>query len=981
MPIYPSKIRLLLAMLLLAVVVTSAASAQTRNRVDNRGKEFRLAFLHTNGYDDYPRLAIIIGNEKPTRGTITYLSSGKRVPIVLGQSNGVTRVDLDTFDLLLPDPRRTPISQLSLLLEFDDEVVVYGVNTQRWSTDCFLALPKDVTGQEHIILSYPNTLSPDPAAGALGGSDFPSQFAVIATEDSTLLEVEPSVRISSRPDNFPFTIKLNKGQVYFAQAFGRIGQDLTGTHLKANYPVIVYGSHQRTNIPYDQAVGRDHLVEQLPPVDRWGTRIFVTPHFQLMKTLPDANIFRVIAANDNTILKIDSVYYATLRARQMVELPLDRAMEITANGPIMAAQYQHSTADEKFIKMPNDSIGDPFMMLANPPAQFDSMYWFESLQTKDFKFHFVNVVIPTERIGTLLLDGFPTGASFSRIANTSYSYAQITVRTGYHVIRASAPFGLYIYGYGPYNSYGYPGALVFDTLFKDQKPPDLLWRDTCNGVVGALVDDSLGDFGVESLRLGDRRTNVTLSTDPFRRGDDSLRFHLMLVDPFQDGSAELIGVDTAGLDRHYNIDVKGFTVALYQGQTKPEVLDTLGALNGLEFCTSFTLRNYGRFPQSVQGLRLNSNAPGLRVLGAFPMDLAPGESREISICYRHIGDTSFTLDVAIDNGCLQRPVIRLPIISGIDSLTPRLSSNFGPCDADRTIIFTEDGALNSGVQSVVPVILKNATITISPLPDRQVEVRIVRIDPYKDMIYSLTITDRVGNTITVTDTIGGFTIAVRSATLEQIAIRLDRPWQYQNLIYGDEKCDTFYLENYGIRTLQLHRPRILGNIEYSIPPEQLPIVLRPGERRPLLICIHPRGSGERIDTLAIDFECGSIQELVELRTTVNALDGVGGDRCGNQLRFQVDGFAKRNFLQAPSPNPARGDGATVTFGLDAPQGVTLAIYSNLGSEMQRLLDNDAMPGGIVQIDVDISDLPGGTYYLRMMTSTGTLLGEKFVISR
>nr|HVZ41819.1 IgGFc-binding protein [Candidatus Kapabacteria bacterium] len=578
---------------LLILIGASRADAQTRNRVDNRGKEFRIAFLLTNGADNAPHLALDIAAEKPTTGTLTYVHTGQVVPIPLLQPNVPVRIELDTTELMLPDPARYPISNFTVYLKFSDEVVVYGMNTQRWSSDNFLALPYEVLGTEHVVLSYPNTIDPNPAAAVTRASDFPSQFAVVAMEDNTQVTVEPSARLKGRPDTGPFTITLNAGEVYFAQANGRAGTDVTGSVVRSTKRVVVYGSHQRANIPWDEAVGRDHLVEQLPPVNRWANRAIVTPHYQLPKTVNDRNLFRVLAAQDNTQIFFDSVFQTTLNARQFAEYDLDGPKMITATGPILVAQFHHSSVDEKFVSRPNDSVGDPFMMLATAPEQFDSVYWFESYASKDFTDHFVNVVIPTERVSSLLLDGFPVSVQFAQVGRSSYSFAEIPVSIGFHKMSARAPFGMYAYGFGVYNSYGAPGAMVFDSLFKDQKEPSLAWKDSCGGAAGYALDDGPLDFGVESMRLLSGSANVRLEVDPFTPGKDSVHFRIPLIDPYQDGEADVMVVDTAGLRRHYTFPVKGFTVAMVVGQTAPVQLDTLASLNGQEFCRTITLTNYG----------------------------------------------------------------------------------------------------------------------------------------------------------------------------------------------------------------------------------------------------------------------------------------------------------------------------------------------------------------------------------------------------
>ncbi|MBS1914079.1 MAG: IgGFc-binding protein, partial [Bacteroidetes bacterium] len=454
------SVGLVLGVVLLLIAFASHADAQSRNRVDNRGRDFRIAFLLTNGEDGGPELALDIASETPTVGTLTYVRSGISVPITIAQPNIPVRIKLDTSLLILPDPNSSPISNYTVHLQFNDEVVVYGMNTQRFSSDNFLALPQEVLGTEHLVISYPNTIDPNAAAAGVNASDFPSQFAVLATVDNTQVTIQPTVRLKGRPDTSPFTITLNAGEIYFGQANGRAGIDLTGTYIRSNQKVVVYGSHQRTNIPWSEAVGRNHLIEQLPPLNRWANRAIVTPFYDLPKTVHDKDIFRVLAANDNTQIFFDSTLQTTLKARQYAEFQIDGPKLITATGPIMVAQYHHSSVSKQYISQPNDSIGDPFMMLVTAPEQFDSVYWFESYASPHFVYHYVNVVVPTERVNTLRLDGSPVNVPFTTIDKTSYSYAQIPVQLGYHRMSARAPFGLYMYGYGTYDGYGAPGAMV-----------------------------------------------------------------------------------------------------------------------------------------------------------------------------------------------------------------------------------------------------------------------------------------------------------------------------------------------------------------------------------------------------------------------------------------------------------------------------------------------------------------------------------------
>src|SRR5438045_3608460 len=105
MPLTYTLIRRATVAILLLLSASTCVDAQIRNRIDNRGKEFWIAFLPTNGFDREPLLAISVACERPTRGTITYNRSGRSETFQINQANRAYRLNLDTFELLLPSGR------------------------------------------------------------------------------------------------------------------------------------------------------------------------------------------------------------------------------------------------------------------------------------------------------------------------------------------------------------------------------------------------------------------------------------------------------------------------------------------------------------------------------------------------------------------------------------------------------------------------------------------------------------------------------------------------------------------------------------------------------------------------------------------------------------------------------------------------------------------------------------------------------------
>ena len=69
------------------------------------------------------------------------------------------------------------------------------------------------------------------------------------------------------------TVTIQKFQTFYLQVRG---QDISGTRIIANKPISVFSGHECTNIPLNSEPC-DMLIEQVPPVDTWGTEVVTIP--------------------------------------------------------------------------------------------------------------------------------------------------------------------------------------------------------------------------------------------------------------------------------------------------------------------------------------------------------------------------------------------------------------------------------------------------------------------------------------------------------------------------------------------------------------------------------------------------------------------------------------------------------------------------------------------------------------------------------
>jgi hypothetical protein len=192
----------------------------------------------------------------------------------------------------------------------------------------------------------------------------------------------------------------------------------------------------------------DHIVEQLTPPTTWGQSFVTMP----LATRLNGDIFRILAGTNNTSVSVNGVNVATLNRGQFHERLIAGPATITANNPVMVAQYSRSTSADGVTS-------DPFMMLIPPFEQFLASYTVTT-PASGFNINFINIVAPNAAVGSVLLDGVAIPpAAFTPIGSSGFSGTQRSVALGTHNMSGPLPFGAFMYGFAPADSYGYPGGM------------------------------------------------------------------------------------------------------------------------------------------------------------------------------------------------------------------------------------------------------------------------------------------------------------------------------------------------------------------------------------------------------------------------------------------------------------------------------------------------------------------------------------------
>lgn len=336
-------------------------------------------------------------------------------------------------------------SSKAVRVRASDEVVIYGINKERYSCDGFVGLPLDVLSDEYYLVTwYPPSLQ--------------CELLVVGVEDSTSVSITLSQHMGTRYVTYGGqryykgnVVKetLNKYDTWQLVTSG----DLTGSYVKSSKPVSVFSGNKKTNI--GRGGSSDHLVEQMFPVNTWGKNFATVPIPK--RTVGD--YFKFIASEDNTKVTISGGYSSSFtisRAGYMEQKLISSKAycKIVADKPIMVVQFVQS-------QQSSSEKSDPAMMIIPPTEQYGADYTFTTPKYSlgSYNNYFMFIVDEAEKSG-LRIDGkaFPSSTAYNRISGTTLVGGYIAISEGTHTVRHTSPiaiFGGFLYGQANYETYGF----------------------------------------------------------------------------------------------------------------------------------------------------------------------------------------------------------------------------------------------------------------------------------------------------------------------------------------------------------------------------------------------------------------------------------------------------------------------------------------------------------------------------------------------
>jgi hypothetical protein len=474
-----------------------------------QGRKFWAAFME-NRYPNSPKTPLttdlVFASLTEASGTITNPNTGWSKTFT-APAKGIRTIAIPEAEAY--NTEGEVINNKAVYIETSVDVSVYAVNFQYTTSDAAVILPAEALGDEYYSLSFNGNVGQS-GPDITDDDRTPEEFLIVATENNTLVTIVPASETGGgKPAGNPYTIRLYKGQSYLVKSdtTGAIDNEsnyvsITGSYIKSNKLIAVFGGHKRAHVGCNGNNSRDHLYEQLLPLRLWGTQYLVVP------TNLSEDLYRILAAHDNTQFSIGGGTSYTLNRGEYKDFLINQneTAFIDANHPISVALFAES------MNCTHLSIGDPFMIVLNPVQNMTKELTFSPIPLPPStvtEIHYVNITVQKQSKALTRLVNEQTGAevpvTFTDIPGRDYAYAKVPVQVATHSLKNEMGFTAYAYGAGNADSYGYlVGArfnhlqepeLVRDTSYCVDEPPQPLSVYDSNDLLWYTSDDFENETG------------------------------------------------------------------------------------------------------------------------------------------------------------------------------------------------------------------------------------------------------------------------------------------------------------------------------------------------------------------------------------------------------------------------------------------------------------------------------------------------------
>lgn len=555
------------------------------------------------------------------------------------------------------------------------DLTVYDMSHNAYTSDGSFIFPTIGWGTDNVVAGF----------GSLYEDDFddPSEMAITANTDNTTVEITPSCDLRSctrgresgwgsdattvaYPAGKTFSVTLNRGdcvQFMPVKSEDVTGYDVTGTIVHSNNPVGINAGSVCPNIPADFPYC-DHVEEMIPPVRTWAETYYST-NFKAPPQQPathDFGLYLMVASKaGQTIWRQDAASGKRVECQLTNQYEtywdeLELAQKFWSDAPFLLIEYINSAS----YPDRQNGVGDPAEIVINPREQYAKKVIFQTPVSQGNQLpytSYASIIVNKKDENKTTFDGQKISALTKESVDDTFDvFTKSNIQAGAHVIDGDdSGVGVYVYGYGWDESYGWAGSFGNGTFHaKDTVAPLADTSGQCYQALIHLSDSGINPGGIPQSKLA----MIRLDTD--------YNMAYILNPDWKEGS----GADTGGysmfvLDRTkpaylqvhaFDMDGNATTVtSTYTPQVAEIIppLKNLGAsIGGTTVYAYDTIINTGLTPFKFDQLSLLYGNVGFSLdSGMTPQVLAVGEKRILKIAFTSVKTTTVVDSIIFGDEC------------------------------------------------------------------------------------------------------------------------------------------------------------------------------------------------------------------------------------------------------------------------------------------------------------------------------------------
>lgn len=350
-----------------------------------------------------------------------------------------------------------------------EPIVAYAHQYDTQLSGATMLMPVETYGYTYYSINYTQPYTP--------GDPGKCWFFVVAAEDNTTLEITPAdTTETGRLPHAPFTVNLNKGEIYnvFGKISDEISKDLTGSKIVSVsgadgkcHPVAVFSGNSRFIVC--KGDGGEIAQQQLFPASAWGTRYLSYHSFNTVSnplTTPFLNFYRVAVSDPAAVVKRNGIVLTGLQRNFYYEFQSVAGDYIESDLPVMVCQYTPS--QNQCTGTSQSPQGDPEMFFLSPVEQGIKKATIYNTRNSNITVGYLTVIIPNEGLSSLRIDGAKVPSSITGVHPANPAYSLVAKRllgsAAQHTIESDLAFTAMLYGTGLWESYGYIAGTLVNNL-------------------------------------------------------------------------------------------------------------------------------------------------------------------------------------------------------------------------------------------------------------------------------------------------------------------------------------------------------------------------------------------------------------------------------------------------------------------------------------------------------------------------------------